>query len=293
MRKKKKLRFYALLRINWRLLAVIFAALVLGTSTVAAVFAMEREEGAEVPIVMYHSLLQDEKYHGKFVVSPAEFESDVQYLKKHGYTTVLMEDLIAYTKGGELPPKPVILTFDDGYYNNYLYAFQIAEKYRCKFVISPIGRYADEYSESKEKNAYYSHACWEELKEMVDSGLVEVQNHSYDLHREDGGALGVKRLPGEPKDQYKTRIAKDLMKAQNAIYSGTGVMPTTFVYPFGALSSETPEIIKDLGFSAALSCEEKISKVTRDPQSLYGLGRFLRPSGSTSAQFFEKTLKLS
>lgn len=290
MEKKRKPGFYALFQVNFKFLAAACVALVMGATAVTAVFAMERGEGVKVPIVMYHSLLKDEKYHGKYVVSPAEFETDVQYLKKHGYTTVLIEDLIAYTKGGELPEKPVVLTFDDGYYNNYLYAFPIAEKYRCKFVISPIGRYAELYSESGEKNAYYSHACWEELREMAGSGLVEIGNHSYDLHSERGGALGAKKLPGETPAQYKARLTNDVEKAQSAVLNGTGVKPVTFVYPFGAMSRETPEIIKSLGFSATLSCEERVSIVTRDPESLYGLGRFLRPSGETSAQFFEKIL---
>ena len=131
------------------------------------------------------------------MISPAELENDILYLKKHGYTAILMEDLINYTKGGELPEKPILLTFDDGYYNNYLYAFPLAKQYRVKFVISPIGRYADLYSGRDENNAYYSHATWEQLREMTGSGLVEVQNHSYDLHEQKGGALGVRQRQGE------------------------------------------------------------------------------------------------
>ena len=151
---------------------------------------------------MYHSLLKDEARHGKYVISPAEFENDLQYLKKHGYTTILMSDLIAYTQGKELPEKPVLLTFDDGYYNNYLYAFELAKQYQCKFVISPIGYYADQYTDTPDENAYYSHATWEELQEMAESGLVEVQNHSYNLHKSDGSRLGVKKVSGETETQY-------------------------------------------------------------------------------------------
>ena len=56
--------------------------------------------------------------------------------------------------------------------------------------------------------APYSHCTWEELKEMADSGLVEVQNHSYDLHQSKKGALGVKKLPGESEEQYRQRLLK-------------------------------------------------------------------------------------
>lgn len=282
-----------LVKVNLKILAAA-VLMVLGAAALFTVSAMEWEKGVEVPVVMYHSVLKDEKYHGKYVISPAEFENDLQYLKSHGYTTILIQDLIEYTKGGELPEKPVLLTFDDGYYNNYLYAFELAKRYQCKFVISPIVYYTDQYSESQEKeSAYYSHATWEELKEMVNSGLVEVQNHSYNLHQGQGKVIGVKQLPGEREDQYEKRLSEDLLTAQQEIEKNIGTLPTTMVYPFGAVSKATPGIVKKLGFLASLSCEEKISRVTRDPNSLYDLGRFLRVSGGTSTDFFQKRVKLS
>ncbi len=292
MKNKQKRGFFVLFKVNLKILAAAMA-IALGTAAFFTVSALEREEGVEVPVVMYHSVLKDEKYHGKYVISPAEFENDLQYLEAHGYTTILIQDLINYTKGGELPEKPVLLTFDDGYYNNYLYAFELAKQYQCKFVISPIVYYTDQYSESQEKeSAYYSHATWQELKEMVDSGLVEVQNHSYNLHQGQGSTLGVKQLPGEGAAQYEKRLSEDLSTAQRKIEENLGMRPTAMVYPFGAVSESTPEIVKRLGFSVSLSCEEKISRVTRDPNSLYGLGRFLRVSGGTSTDFFQNRVKL-
>ncbi len=284
---------YVFVRVNLRLLCLGLLALGLAVAAVVTVSAVAAPQGVEVPVVMYHSLLKDPARQGTYVVTPAEFERDLLYLKEHGYTTVLMEDLIAYTQGGDLPEKPVLITFDDGYYNNYLYAFAIAQQYGCKFVLSPIGRYADAYSETGETNAYYSHATWDHLKEMQDSGLVEIQNHSYDLHQKRQGALGAKRRPGEEEAAYRSRLNADLTKAQEAIRTHLGKAPTTFVYPFGAASDTTPEIVKSLGFSASLSCREQVSRITRNPDSLYSLGRYRRPSGVSSAQFFEKIMGLS
>lgn len=290
--RRKKRRLYALVKINGKLLAAAAAALVLCAAAAFTVNAVSAGTGVEIPVVMYHSVLKDEAYHGKYVISPNEFESDLKYLKKHGYTTILLKDLIAYTQGAKLPEKPILITFDDGYYNNYLYAFDIAKQYGCKFVISPIVRYTDLYTDAPDENAYYSHATWQELEEMVDSGLVEVQNHSYDLHKSKGGRLGVKKLPGETNQQYRTMLIEDLTKAQTEIEAHVGIKPIAFVYPFGAVSKSTPELVKEMGFSITLTCEEKVSRVTRDPQSLYGLGRYLRPSGGTSQEFFEKRMKL-
>ena len=268
MEQKKRKRMYALVKINLKVAAAVLVSLALCCAAVITVSAVTSEEGVEIPIVMYHSLLKDEARHGKYVISPAEFENDLQYLKKHGYTTILMSDLIAYTQGKELPDKPVLLTFDDGSYNNYLYAFELAKQYQCKFVISPIGYYADQYTDTPDENAYYSHATWEELQEMAESGLVEVQNHSYNLHKSDGSRLGVKKVSGETETQYESMLSQDLLTAQEKIEQHVGMRPTTFVYPFGAVSKGTPEIVRKLGFSATLSCEEHISKITRDPESL-------------------------
>lgn len=293
MEGRQKGHVFAIIRLDMRVLALGLLGVLLGTVVAVTASAMAPKEGVQVPIVMYHSVLKDEKYHGKYVISPAEFENDILYLKEHGYTTILMEDLINYTKGGELPEKPVILTFDDGYYNNYLYAFELAKKYRVKFVISPIGRYTDLYSGTDEANAYYSHATWEQLKEMAESGLVEIQNHSYDMHEERGGALGVKQRPGESDSAYRERLEADVNRAQEAFKTNLGTAPSTFTYPFGAVSKTTPDIIKELGFSATFTCRETVSTVTRDPESLFGLGRFLRESGKSSKEFFEKRMKLS
>lgn len=287
-----KKRLYASVRINWKALLGAVLCTGLAFAAVFTVSAATTEEGVEIPIVMYHAVLKDESRHGKYVISPEEFESDLEYLEDRGYTTVLISDLIAYTKGGELPEKPILLTFDDGYYNNYLYAFEIAKKHNAKFVISPIGYFTDFYTESGEQNAYYTHATWDELREMADSGLVEVQNHSYDLHKNANGRLGVKKASGETDAQYEQRLTEDLLRAQNAIKEHVGILPTTMVYPFGAVSKATPKIVKKLGFSVTLTCEEQVSRVTRDPESLYGLGRYLRVSGAASKDFFEKKMKL-
>ena len=289
--KRRKRGLFSLIRINWKLVIAGAAVLLLGGGALMAGAATP--EGVEVPAVMYHALLKDESRHGQYVISPEVFESDVEYLQAHGYTTILIEDLIKYTKGGTLPEKPVLLTFDDGYYNNYLYAYPIAQQHGCRFVLSPIGKYAQLYTDTPDENAYYSHATWPQLREMAQSGLVEVQNHSYDLHRSEGGRLGVKKKPGESEEAYAQLLSQDLLKAQSAIGEEVGVRPTAFVYPFGAVSSTTPELVQGMGFQCTLSCEEKVSRVTRDPASLYDLGRFLRPSGISSADFFEKRMKLA
>ena len=114
-----------------------------------AVPTAAKPAGVSLPILMYHSMLPASVLRGTYIVSPALFEQDLQYLKKEGYTTVVMQDLINYVNGrGSLPTKPIMLTFDDGYYNNYQYAFPLLKKYNMKMVFSPIGSCTEAYSQT-------------------------------------------------------------------------------------------------------------------------------------------------
>ena len=251
------------------------------------------EGDVRLPIIMYHGILKEEKRQGKFVISPAQFEDDLRYLQEQGYTTVVMADVIDFVLNGTpLPEKPVMLTFDDGYYNDYVYAYPLLKKYNSKMVFSPIGRYVDQYSDFDERNANYTHATWDDINEMIASGLVEVQNHTYNMHANQGGRKGCMRKKGEPVEAYQQALREDVGKMQSRMEEMTGVIPTTFVYPFGAISKEARPVLKELGFQATLVCESRTNTLTDDPECLYGLGRYLRPSGIDSKTYFTKTVKL-
>lgn len=278
---KKWLRFAAA--------AAVFVAVVALFGTMSSVFAAG--EGVRLPVIMYHAVINDSGRLGKYVISPAELESDFRWLKQNGYTAVLSADLIDYVENGTpLPEKPVLLTFDDGYYNNYLYAYPAAQQYGMKFVLSPIGKYADLYTETPDQSPYYAHATWDMLREMQQSGIVEIGNHTYDLHKSDGKRLGSKRISSESMEQYEKMLSQDVLLFQQKAVESLGYEPVLFAYPFGAVSDGEPAIIDKLGFQVTLSCEERISTVTRDPKSLIYLGRYLRPSGVDSASYFKKIL---
>ncbi len=183
----------------------------------------ELEQGIQLPIIMYHGILKDTKRQGKYVISPELLESDMKYLKENGYTPVFMQDVIDYVKNGTpLPEKPIILSFDDGYYNNYAYAFPLAQQYDMKLVIAPIIAKTEEYSRANEENANYGHITWDNMKEMVDSGYVEIQNHTYNLHASNQQQVGIKKRKGESESDYQARITQDIQTAQNSITENIG-----------------------------------------------------------------------
>jgi peptidoglycan/xylan/chitin deacetylase (PgdA/CDA1 family) len=281
-------------RFNQKLAALLVtaAAILIAACTIAAnpAQAANTPKGVKLPIIMYHSMLKDSKYQGKYVISPDMFEKDLVYLQKNGYTTIFMQDLIDYVDNkSELPAKPILLTFDDGYYNNYLYAYPLAQKYKQKIVISPIGYYMDLFSKESANHANYSHCTWDQVKEMMSSELVEIQNHTYNLHdSKKGKRTGVCKLQGESTASYQSALKADFDKMQQEMKENTGYEPTTFVYPFGAVCPEAVAMVKSYGFRASITCQYKINAITRNPDCLYGLGRYLRPSGISSERYFEK-----
>ncbi|MBQ9737487.1 MAG: polysaccharide deacetylase family protein [Clostridia bacterium] len=239
--------------------------------------AASKKGKIEVPILMYHSILRSTNTHGNYIISESAFESDLKFLKDNGYTTIFIGDLIDYVEGGkELPQKPVILTFDDGYYNNYLYAFPLLKKYNSKAVLSIIGYYTDLYTETPDENPSYSHVTWGNVKDMLSSGLVELQNHSYNLHTTDKGRNGSKKKRGESDTEYRALLTSDLGKLQNSFKTNVNYTPTTYTYPFGSVSNASFDIIKEMGFKASLSCESGMNYITRDPECLYMMKRYLR-----------------
>lgn len=234
-----------------------------------------------VPIIMYHSLLKDTSLLNDYTISPSLFEDDLKYLNKSGYKTITVSNLIEYVyHDTPLPEKCIILTFDDGYYNNYYYAFPLLKKYECKAVISPIGSMTEFYTNSKEISVNYGHISVDNIKEMVESGYVEIQNHSYDMHKLTP-RKGVDKKKGETFESYKSTIQKDIVTAQNYLKDKTGVSPQCFVYPFGAKSDDTEKIVKELGFKCTLTCTEEPNYISKSEESLINLGRYRRENSES------------
>ena len=244
----------------------------------------------KLSILMYHIISKNPTKENKFIVSEKTFEEDLQYIKNNGFTTILITDLIAFSKGEkDLPEKPILLTFDDGAYNNFLYAFPLAQKYEVKFIFSPIAKESERYSKIKDENPIYAHASWKAISEMAKSGLVEVQNHTYNMHSCHNSRIGCKKQSGESLQHYEAKLTEDLNKAQDLIKQHTGTRPTAFFYPFGAKSECSEKIIRSLGFKATFTCESRVNIIKKgNPECLFELGRFLRPPNIPSEIFFKK-----
>lgn len=244
---------------------------------------------AVLPVLMYHSILKDPQKAGAYVVSPETFEADILELKRRGYESVVVQDLIDYVYHGEpLPEKPVMITLDDGYYNNLTYVLPILENTDMKAVISVVGSYTERYSETPDPNPNYAYLSFDDIRALSNSGRVEIQNHSYDMHS-GGSRKGTMKLPEESEARYKKLFCEDAEKTQRLLTENCGVTPSAFAYPFGCISESSEEYLKEMGFLCSMSCYERLNMIG-DEESLFNLGRFNRPSGIDSAAFLDGIL---
>lgn len=241
-----------------------------------------------LPILMYHSVLKDPAKWGAYVISPEVVEEDLTFLKELGYESVTVSDLVAYVDGrANLPQKPVMITFDDGHYNNLTYAQPILEKLGMRAVLSPVGEYTQRYSELPDPNPNYGYLSWEELREISETGVFEVQNHSYAMH----GSRGSMPAPGETDAEYAGRFSGDVAKMQQALAKNSGITAVAFTYPLGLVDPHADQYLREMGFRASFSAYERMNRISQgDADCLFSLGRYNRPSGVSTAAFMEKLL---
>ncbi len=258
-----------------------------------AVEAMRADalSGVRLPIIMYHAVLKDPQRAGEYIISPAQLEKDLIYLKKHGYTAVLPRDLVEYVNGkAELPDKPVMLTFDDGYYNNLIYVVPILKRMGMKAVISIVGSYTQKATETMDQNPAYAYLTWEDISALEESGMVEIASHTYALHSM-SGREGVKRKSWETGEAHEAVLTADIEIFRETMQEYCSIELTTFTYPFGRWDSESEIVLRKNGFTVTMTCRERMNYIERNSASLYHLGRYNRPSGVTTEEFMQKALK--
>ena len=274
-------------------LAVFVCTLLCFPVVVVSQADKNNSETLELPIIMYHQITENPEKCGKYSVLLSEFEGDLEYLRKNGYTTILVSELYDFVCGDmNLPDKTVMLTFDDGFESVYKLCYPLLKKYGMKAVAAVIGVQCELYSDIDDHNINYSNMNWDAVYNLNHSGLVEIANHSYDLHHnEKGERKGMTKLKNETQEQYEDVIRNDIGKMQLLLKQRAGVNAKTIAYPYGAYNQKTNEIMKSMGFICSFTCEEKIYVITKNQNELFGLGRFNRPSGVSGEDFFADILK--
>ena len=129
----------------------------------------------------------------------------------------------------------MLITFDDGYANNYQLAFPVLQEFNAKAVISMIVR--------RTVDGKPDFLTWDMCKEMVDSGLVEIGSHTYDFHANE--PRGIQRMSGESRADYETRIFSDIEKSVQLIEEHVGKPVQFFAYPHGQTEPWASDFLKE------------------------------------------------
>lgn len=216
---------------------------------------------------MYHIVLTEENVAdgmalSEYAIYASELESDLQYLSQNGYTTIDTRDLLAYIEGRRsLPEKAVILTIDDGSYSVYLNVFPLLKKYNMKAVLYVIGEMIDEATAYTGDRAVMPdpYCTWPEIAEMSASGLVDIESHSYYLHKYGTGEsrrIGASIKENEDIRSYADAMRKDKQLIYARIEEVTGKEPVAFAYPFSRRSAEADDVLRyDVGIKLLMGIQ--------------------------------------
>lgn len=268
-----------------RLLAriLIYLLILLTFVIVIPEFALQSGLFPMVPVLVYHAILPEAlgplPEDGN-ILSQERFAEQMQYLWSHGYHPISLEDLrnhLLYR--APLPKLPVVITFDDGYENNYLYAYPILKKYGFKatinIIVSRIG------SDRHHDSPILAPLNWNQLREMANSGLVDVQSHTYNSH--DPVAIDAQGTPGYPllgpvyrwdlgrletNAEYQQRVLQDMRLAKSRIEKEIGRPCTTFTYPYGKETFLLRQLVKEAGYTMALTSHRGLNYYPGDPMAI-------------------------
>ncbi|MBQ8509675.1 MAG: polysaccharide deacetylase family protein [Clostridia bacterium] len=236
--------------------------------------------GTEVtlPVLMYHHLA--ETGDSSVTISTALFEEHLKWLTDNGWNTVSFDEVLAYVEEGvPLPENPYCIVFDDGYASNYELAFPLLREYNAKATICVIG--CDVGLSTYKDTAYpiIPHFGWDEAREMVKSGLISIQHHTYDMHQwapyeTDSARENVLIFEGESEADYTAIFTDDYNRLAKMICDNLGYTSTVFAYPGGRYDALSEQIVRSLGAKVTLTTDYGVSVIRScEPESVFLLKR--------------------
>ncbi len=209
-----------------------------------------------VPILAYHQVSSLPEVYS---IDAAEFDQQMQYLSEHGYTAISLAELFAARQSGsKLPPRPIIITFDDGYEDNYITALPIMEKYKLKGTVFVI---AGQVGQTE-------YMTWEQLKAAQAKGM-EIGSHTYSH---------TALTDISPSEQLN-----ELVRSKQVLEAKLGQPVQFLAYPYGQYSVATMAALQQAGYTGACTGRPGLATTGRDvyqlnriniPRPKYGLWEF-------------------
>ncbi|MGD9625489.1 MAG: polysaccharide deacetylase family protein [Arcobacter sp.] len=196
-------------------------------------------------VLMYHMISQhlpkNQSKFNRLRVRPKEFEKQLIWLKQNGFKSFTLSELVRLEN---IPEKSVVLTFDDGYEDNFTNAFPLLKKYDFKATIYIVlNRFENNWATDKDLDKASSELnsekmlSDEQIKIMIESGLIEIGSHTLDH-------VNLPKLNKEEKE-------RQLIESKKQIEEKFDIKCDSFAYPFGFYDKDSVAIVKSSGYTNA------------------------------------------
>ena len=280
---KHLLSLQNLLKLNHALICVCMLGVLLHMTSAQAA-------QNQYTVLAYHNVVEekvDPKVDDKYLPQTIRVETIIahfNWLKINGYTVISFQDVLDARAGGKpLPEKSILLTFDDGYESFYRLVFPLLKLYHYPAVLAVMGKWID--TPENEMVGYGSEKglqrdfflTWSQIKQLHDSGLVEIASHSYDLHHAELSSSEKSQQPAavtpiwkdgqfETLAQYQARVSADLTKSSEDIKRHIGIAPRIMVWPYGRFSDLTSKMASQAGMVDQFTLQDEGLNSSADHQ---------------------------
>lgn len=237
-------------RVSWpkRLLLLLMLVcipfLLVSPHNMNAKMLKDSENGTKIMVLNYHKI---DNMNISLSVLPKDFEAQMEYLQKNNYHTITPDELYESLAGtGSLPENPVLITFDDGYLDNYKNAYPILKKYGFKATIFVVTSFM-----GTQKN----YLNWEQARELELNG-ISIESHT----------VSHKSMTELNDDQLRA----ELVDSKKSIEDHLGKRVDYIAYPTGTYNLHIAELVREAGYKAAFTI--KYGNVDK-ASNLYALER--------------------
>ncbi|MGD9787003.1 MAG: polysaccharide deacetylase family protein [Sulfuricellaceae bacterium] len=231
-----------------------------------------------IPVLMYHHVSPNP---GLVTVSPATFRAHMETIATNGYHAISADDFLLFLQGHhDLPAKSVLITFDDGYLDNYVHAWPVLQELGLKATIFAVtgwvgdgpARHGDLpcpdhktcMAKIREGQGDEVMLRWAEIEAMETSGAVEVHSHTHTHTRWD------KQL-ADPAAR-RAALVRDLAHSRDALKERLGRKERHLCWPQGYFDDDYVTVAQELGFEALYTTRRHVNTRRTSP---LGIGRIV------------------
>lgn len=233
-----------------------------------------------IPVLMYHHVSPSP---GLVTVTPENFDSQMAGIAQKGYRTLAADEFLDIVEGrGAMPARSVFITFDDGYLDNYVYAWPILRRYNLRATIFAItGRIGDGVARAcagssavppptpdhrscgaaiAENRADGVMLRWSEIEKMEQSGTVEIHSHTHTHQRWDQlFPVAAARVAA---------VAEDIGRSRQELEKRLGKRSLHLCWPWGYFEPDYLDAATQAGFSALYTVERGVAVAGQDPRRI-------------------------